>query len=107
MAYRVAVGRQSYVFADLKELMAKATPLRSGDRLAGLAAGSTELRRTVDKVRAHEPAPSLECFVHPPFTSTGSGGIPHGIQEDLADPAWRANLRAARDLGVQRFSIYN
>jgi hypothetical protein len=75
--------------------------------LANLAAGSTELRRAVDTVRAHEPAPSLECFVHPPFTSTGSGGIPHGIQEDLADPAWRANLRAARDLGVQRFSLYN
>ncbi|MDR6873877.1 ethanolamine ammonia-lyase large subunit [Bosea sp. BE125] len=42
MAYRAAVGRQSYVFADLKTLLAKATPLRSGDQLAGLAAGSME-----------------------------------------------------------------
>jgi ethanolamine ammonia-lyase large subunit len=42
MAYRAAVGRQSYVFADLKTLMAKATPLRSGDQLAGLAAASLE-----------------------------------------------------------------
>lgn len=42
MAYRVAVGRQSYVFADLRELMAKATPLRSGDMLAGIAAASME-----------------------------------------------------------------
>ena len=75
--------------------------------LANLATDHTELRRAVDMVRAHEPAPSLECFVHPPFTSTGSGGIPQGIQEDLADSAWRANLRAARDLGVQRFSLYN
>jgi ethanolamine ammonia-lyase large subunit len=38
MAYRHTVGRTSYAFADLKELMAKATPPRSGDRLAGIAA---------------------------------------------------------------------
>lgn len=42
MAYRVAAGRQTYVFADLRELMAKATPLRSGDMLAGIAAASME-----------------------------------------------------------------
>ena len=42
MAYRAAVGRQGYVFADLKTLMAKATPLRSGDVLAGIAASSME-----------------------------------------------------------------
>ena len=42
MGYRAAVGRQSYVFADLKTLLAKATPLRSGDVLAGLAASSME-----------------------------------------------------------------
>ena len=38
MAYRTSVGGQSYAFADLRELMAKATPPRSGDRLAGIAA---------------------------------------------------------------------
>lgn len=75
--------------------------------LANLATDHTELRRAVDLVRAHEPSPSLECFVHPPFTSTSAGGIPHGIQEELTDPAWRANLRAARELGVERFSLYN
>jgi hypothetical protein len=75
--------------------------------LANLATDQTELRRAVDMVRAHEPSPSLECFVHPPFTATAAGGIPHGIQEDLADPAWRANLRTARELGVERFSLYN
>ncbi|OYX73529.1 MAG: ethanolamine ammonia lyase large subunit [Rhizobiales bacterium 32-66-11] len=36
------IGPRSYVFADLKELMAKATPLRSGDMLAGIAATSAE-----------------------------------------------------------------
>lgn len=42
MAYRVAVGRQTHVFADLREVMAKATPQRSGDMLAGIAAASME-----------------------------------------------------------------
>jgi ethanolamine ammonia-lyase large subunit len=42
LAYRGTTGRRTWVFADLKELMAKATPLRSGDRLAGLAADSAE-----------------------------------------------------------------
>jgi hypothetical protein len=74
---------------------------------ANLATDRTELRRAVDMVRAHDPSPSIECFVHPPFTATGSGGIPQGIQEELADPEWRANLRTARELGVERFSLYN
>jgi ethanolamine ammonia-lyase large subunit len=40
MSYRYSLGGQAWVFADLKELLAKATPLRSGDMLAGIAAGS-------------------------------------------------------------------
>ena len=32
----------SYVFDDLRDLLAKATPPRSGDRLAGIAADSAE-----------------------------------------------------------------
>jgi len=39
MAYRVTLGGTTYEFRDLKTLLAKATPLRSGDQLAGLAAG--------------------------------------------------------------------
>ncbi|MDM1251611.1 ethanolamine ammonia-lyase subunit EutB [Acinetobacter johnsonii] len=38
MAYKTLIGHQHYVFNDLKTLMAKATPLRSGDQLAGVAA---------------------------------------------------------------------
>ena len=37
MSYRNIVANQQYHFADLKTLMAKATPLRSGDELAGVA----------------------------------------------------------------------
>lgn len=42
MSYNADVGATRYVFADLKDLMAKATPPRSGDRLAGIAASSAE-----------------------------------------------------------------
>src|SRR6201994_2189816 len=42
MTYRPTIGATSYVFAGLRELMAKATPPRSGDRLAGIAADSAE-----------------------------------------------------------------
>ncbi|GEO98752.1 ethanolamine ammonia-lyase subunit EutB [Methylobacterium haplocladii] len=42
MAYRHVVGPRTHVFADLATLMAKATPIRSGDRLAGIAAESAE-----------------------------------------------------------------
>ena len=38
MTYTHAVGSENYRFANLKELMAKATPARSGDFLAGVAA---------------------------------------------------------------------
>ncbi len=42
MVYRHSVGQVSYVFADLRELLAKASPLRSGDQLAGIAADRAE-----------------------------------------------------------------
>src|SRR4249920_257892 len=42
MVYRQIIGATSYVFADLRELLAKATPPRSGDRLAGVAAESAQ-----------------------------------------------------------------
>ncbi|HYN54647.1 MAG TPA: ethanolamine ammonia-lyase subunit EutB, partial [Methylotenera sp.] len=38
MTYRYSAGVQTYQFADLKTVMAKATPARSGDYLAGVAA---------------------------------------------------------------------
>ena len=38
--YQITLKNKKYKFNDLKDLMAKATPLRSGDALAGLAAES-------------------------------------------------------------------
>src|ERR1700720_2256311 len=42
MVYRHALGTTSYVFDDLRDVLAKATPPRSGDRLAGIAAERAE-----------------------------------------------------------------
>jgi ethanolamine ammonia-lyase large subunit len=61
MGYRVAIGTRSYVFGDLKELMAKATPPRSGDRLAGLAAESLEEMMAAKIALADLP---LRTFLH-------------------------------------------
>ena len=40
MAYAATVAGTRYVFTDLKTLLARATPLRSGDALAGVAAAT-------------------------------------------------------------------
>ncbi|MBP9232450.1 MAG: ethanolamine ammonia-lyase subunit EutB, partial [Phenylobacterium sp.] len=42
MGYRQVVGTTTWTFPDLKDLMAKASPLRSGDALAGLAASCAQ-----------------------------------------------------------------
>ena len=39
MSYTSTLGARRHVFRDLKTLLAKASPARSGDMLAGLAAG--------------------------------------------------------------------
>ncbi|MCG6206502.1 ethanolamine ammonia-lyase subunit EutB [Rhodopseudomonas sp. HC1] len=42
MSYRHSISNVTYVFDTLRDLLAKATPPRSGDRLAGIAAESAE-----------------------------------------------------------------
>lgn len=44
MSYRTSIGSNSYIFPSLRELLAKASPLRSGDELAGVAAANAEER---------------------------------------------------------------
>jgi ethanolamine ammonia-lyase large subunit len=53
--YSRTVGDRRYTFPDLKSLLAKATPARSGDRLAGLAAGSEEERVAAQMALADTP----------------------------------------------------
>src|SRR6516165_5579247 len=61
MVYRHAIGNTSYVFDDLRDLLAKATPPRSGDRLAGIAAESAEQMVAARIALADVP---LKQFLH-------------------------------------------
>ena len=60
MVYRQTIDATSYIFDDLRELMAKATPPRSGDRLAGIAAASAEQMIAARMALADVP---LETFL--------------------------------------------
>ena len=54
-AYRHTIGHRVYCFADLKTLLAKATPRRSGDDLAGLSAATNEERVAAQMALADTP----------------------------------------------------
>ena len=53
--YRTRLAHQTWTFPSLKILMAKATPARSGDLLAGVAAGSDEERMAAKMALAEIP----------------------------------------------------
>lgn len=53
--FRHMVGKRTFGFINLADLMAKATPARSGDRLAGVAAHSAEERAIAQMTLAEVP----------------------------------------------------
>jgi ethanolamine ammonia-lyase large subunit len=61
MIYRHVIDSTTYVFDDLRDLLAKATPPRSGDRLAGIAADSAEQMIAARIALADVP---LKQFLH-------------------------------------------
>ncbi|HEY9004512.1 ethanolamine ammonia-lyase subunit EutB [Ohtaekwangia sp.] len=63
MAYRYTIGNITYTFDDLRTLLAKASPFRSGDALAGLAAARYEERVAAQLALADVP---LKTFLHEP-----------------------------------------
>ena len=64
MVYRQTIRGSTYLFNDLKTLMAKATPSRSGDVLAGVAADSEHERIIARMALAEVP---LEQFLNEPL----------------------------------------
>lgn len=54
-SYKYILGQRTFEFNDLKDLMAKATPARSGDRLAGVAAENSEQRAVAQMLLADLP----------------------------------------------------
>jgi ethanolamine ammonia-lyase large subunit len=55
MRYAITLGSVGYSFDSLREVMAKASPLRSGDCLAGVAAGNARERVAAQAVLAEVP----------------------------------------------------
>ncbi|MDO6593674.1 ethanolamine ammonia-lyase subunit EutB [Neptuniibacter sp. 1_MG-2023] len=55
MSYSISAGGNHWVFPDLKTVMAKASPDRSGDRLAGVAAQTSQERVAAQMVLADLP----------------------------------------------------
>ena len=96
MGFRHSIRSTTYGFAELRELMARATPLRSGDQLAGLAAGSAEERVAARHALADLP---LAAFLN-------EAVVPYEQDEVtrlLLDTHDAAAFRAVRHLTVGDF----
>jgi ethanolamine ammonia-lyase large subunit len=66
MTYAHTLGSTRYVFSDLRTLLARATPFRSGDALAGLAASSAAERVAAQMALADLP---LAAFLAEPVVA--------------------------------------
>lgn len=64
-SYRFRLGHRTYTFRDLRDLMAKSTPARSGDALAGIAAVDAEERVAAQMALAELPLATFlnECLI--------------------------------------------
>jgi ethanolamine ammonia-lyase large subunit len=79
MGYRHSIDGVAYGFADLKALLAKATPLRSGDVLAGVAAASAEERMAAKMALAELP---LKTFLSEAVVPYEADDVTRLIVED-------------------------
>ena len=70
--YATTIGTRRYTFPDLKSLLAKASPLRSGDQLAGLAAETGEERVAARFALADLP---LSVFLNEPVVAYESDEV--------------------------------
>ncbi|MCO7230971.1 MULTISPECIES: ethanolamine ammonia-lyase subunit EutB [unclassified Cobetia] len=113
--YRYTLGSQVHRFANLAELMAKATPARSGDRLAGVIAETAEERVVAQLCLAELPLKTfLEDVLIPyeqdditrliidehdpvaflPIAHLTVGDFRNWLLSDLATPTMLAQVRA-------------
>ena len=114
-AYHYTLGSQCYRFKNLADLMAKATPARSGDRLAGVIAESAEERVVAQMALAELPlATFLEDHLIPyeqdeitrliidthdkeafaPISHLSVGDFRNWLLSDLATPEMLTRVKA-------------
>lgn len=94
--FRQSVGSQAFVFRDLKTLLAKASPPRSGDDLAGLSAESDVERMAAKFALADVP---LQQFLDDPI-------IPYEIDEVtrlICDDHQRVSFDPLQNMTVGEF----
>src|SRR4051794_26511764 len=94
--YATTISATRYAFADVRELMAKATPLRSGDQLAGIAATSAKERAAAQAVLANVP---LTRFLDEPLVPYDDDEVTRLIIDDHDATAFAP----VRDLTVGQF----
>lgn len=107
------VGSRTYTFVDLRDLLAKATPARSGDYLAGVAAASSEERVAAQMALADLPLTAFlndavvpydtdevtrlivdthDAAAFAPIRSLTVGGLRDWLLGDAADEAMLARI---------------
>ena len=84
-SYRYIHGARTYLFKSLADLMAKATPARSGDRLAGVAAESAEERAIAQRVLADVP---LKVFLQEALIPYESDEVTRLIMDEHDEKAF-------------------
>jgi len=114
-SYRYSLGTRTYQFRDLAELMARATPARSGDRLAGVIARSAEERAVAQMALADVPLKNFlnealvpyeldevtrlvmddhDALAFAPISHFTVGDFRNWLLSDLADGATLASIRS-------------
>ena len=93
MVYRQTIDATSYAFDDLRDLLAKATPPRSGDRLAGVAADSAEQMIAARMALADVP---LKQFLNEAVVPYEDDEVTRLIVDSHDAPSFAADLVADR-----------
>jgi ethanolamine ammonia-lyase large subunit len=86
MRYKTIVGVHSYEFSDLKELLAKASPLRSADLLAKVSARSQSERVAAQMCLADLP---LSTFLNEELIPSEHDEVSRLIHEQFDDQAFK------------------
>ncbi|MBN7814241.1 ethanolamine ammonia-lyase subunit EutB [Algoriphagus pacificus] len=86
MVYQHSVGNFNFSFPDLKTVLAKASPEKSGDQMAGLAATSEQERIAAKLVLADIP---LKQFLNEEIISSEIDAVSRLIQESFDAKAFR------------------
>ena len=106
MSYQAIVDGERWRFADLKTLLAKASPARAGDALAGVAAQSAIERVAAQMTLADLPLKTFLDVDLVPYEEDEISRLIHDSHDPIAFSAvaarWRVQLRSRRWRAIGR-----